>query len=276
MCLPAGRARSGCRRRSWGAGTRPACPGCRSAASRRSAAARPRAPRRAPPRRRPPGRRRDAGQGRARRGTCPPACPPTAGSSSSTWLSPTSSSTASTPCSAIVSRCTSGMPYARVWSSIADSRSATATPMWSMRPNTAASVPSAVRAARPRGQPRLRERARTSVSMPGAEVFGLGRARARSTACDRIVVAGGDGTIGPVAELAGRLDVPLAVIPTGTANDFARANGIPLDVEAAARLAASRHGAARRWSSAGWRRAPVRQRRQRRACRASPAAARSR
>jgi diacylglycerol kinase (ATP) len=57
---------------------------------------------------------------------------------------------------------------------------------------------------------------------------------------DRIAVAGGDGTIAPAAELAGRLGVPLAVIPAGTANDFARANGLPLDVDAAARLAA--HG----------------------------------
>ncbi len=56
---------------------------------------------------------------------------------------------------------------------------------------------------------------------------------------DRIAVAGGDGTIGPVAELAGRLRVPLAVIPTGTANDFARANGLPLDRIAAAELATS-------------------------------------
>src|SRR3954453_10729251 len=44
---------------------------------------------------------------------------------------------------------------------------------------------------------------------------------------DRIAVAGGDGTIGPVADAAGRLGVPLAVIPTGTANDFARAHGLP-------------------------------------------------
>ncbi len=56
---------------------------------------------------------------------------------------------------------------------------------------------------------------------------------------DRIAVAGGDGTIGPVAELAGRLGVPLAVIPAGTANDFARANGLPLDRIAAAELAAT-------------------------------------
>jgi YegS/Rv2252/BmrU family lipid kinase len=55
---------------------------------------------------------------------------------------------------------------------------------------------------------------------------------------ERLAVAGGDGTIGPVAELAGRLDVPLAVLPTGTANDFARAYGLPGDAIEAAELAA--------------------------------------
>ena len=69
-------------------------------------------------------------------------------------------------------------------------------------------------------------------AMRGAEVLvaGLGELeRVAAWAPDRIAVAGGDGTIGPVAELAGRLGVPLAVIPAGTANDFARANGLPLD-----------------------------------------------
>jgi diacylglycerol kinase family enzyme len=56
---------------------------------------------------------------------------------------------------------------------------------------------------------------------------------------DRLAVAGGDGTIGDVAELAGRLGVPLAVIPMGTANDFARAAELPLDVEEACTLAAT-------------------------------------
>src|SRR3954468_5990747 len=54
---------------------------------------------------------------------------------------------------------------------------------------------------------------------------------------DRIAVAGGDGTIGDCAELAGRLGVPLAVIPLGTANDFARTADLPLEVEAACVLA---------------------------------------
>jgi YegS/Rv2252/BmrU family lipid kinase len=56
---------------------------------------------------------------------------------------------------------------------------------------------------------------------------------------DRLAVAGGDGTIGPVAELAGRLGVPLGVIPTGTANDFARAHGLPERPLEAARLVAA-------------------------------------
>jgi diacylglycerol kinase family enzyme len=54
---------------------------------------------------------------------------------------------------------------------------------------------------------------------------------------DRIVVAGGDGSIGICADLAGRLGVPLAVIPAGTANDFARAHDLPDDPEEAAALA---------------------------------------
>ena len=56
---------------------------------------------------------------------------------------------------------------------------------------------------------------------------------------DRIAVAGGDGTIGTAAEAAGRLGVPIAVIATGTANDFARANDLPEDPLEAAALAAT-------------------------------------
>jgi diacylglycerol kinase (ATP) len=61
--------------------------------------------------------------------------------------------------------------------------------------------------------------------------------RAADASPDRLVVAGGDGTIAPVADLAGRLGVPLAVIPGGTANDFARAAGLPLGPLDAAELA---------------------------------------
>jgi diacylglycerol kinase (ATP) len=54
---------------------------------------------------------------------------------------------------------------------------------------------------------------------------------------DRIVVAGGDGSLGGAAALASRADVPLAVIPTGTANDFAGTLGLPRETEEAVRLA---------------------------------------
>ena len=53
----------------------------------------------------------------------------------------------------------------------------------------------------------------------------------------RIVVAGGDGSVGCAADVAARAPAPLAVVPVGTANDFARALGIPLDVAEATELA---------------------------------------
>ena len=76
----------------------------------------------------------------------------------------------------------------------------------------------------------------------GAEVEAFGceddeLARAARHEPERLVVAGGDGTVASVADLAGRLDVPLGVIPGGTANDFVRASQLPLDPVAAAELA---------------------------------------
>jgi len=52
-----------------------------------------------------------------------------------------------------------------------------------------------------------------------------------------VVVAGGDGSIAPVAELAGKAGIPIAVVPAGTANDFARALGLPGDPMEACELA---------------------------------------
>jgi YegS/Rv2252/BmrU family lipid kinase len=54
-----------------------------------------------------------------------------------------------------------------------------------------------------------------------------------------IVVGGGDGTVSSaVASLADR-DVMLGLLPMGTANNFARANGIPLDLAGAVQVLAS-------------------------------------
>jgi YegS/Rv2252/BmrU family lipid kinase len=55
---------------------------------------------------------------------------------------------------------------------------------------------------------------------------------------ERVIAVGGDGTIAPAAQLAARLGVPLAVVPAGTANDFARAHGLPHDIDEAIALAA--------------------------------------
>jgi diacylglycerol kinase family enzyme len=77
-------------------------------------------------------------------------------------------------------------------------------------------------------------------AVPGAELFGVDELdRIAAWRPDRIAIAGGDGSIAPVAELAGRLDVPLAVIPAGTANDFARAHALPSDRADALELAAT-------------------------------------
>ncbi|HEX8104099.1 MAG TPA: diacylglycerol kinase family protein [Solirubrobacteraceae bacterium] len=65
------------------------------------------------------------------------------------------------------------------------------------------------------------------------------RRQAAGGGYDRVVVAGGDGSIGCAAELAGELGVPLAVVAAGTANDFARAHGLPTHLDAAAELAAN-------------------------------------
>jgi diacylglycerol kinase (ATP) len=87
----------------------------------------------------------------------------------------------------------------------------------------------------------------TAMRSEGAEVgvFGCEPAeleRAAAAGPDRLAVAGGDGTIAAVADLAARLGVPLAVIPGGTANDFVRAAGLPLDRDAAAVLATTGTG----------------------------------
>ncbi len=49
----------------------------------------------------------------------------------------------------------------------------------------------------------------------------------------KILVAGGDGTVSAVAEAVINTEIPLGIIPTGTANSFARALNIPNDITAA-------------------------------------------
>ena len=61
--------------------------------------------------------------------------------------------------------------------------------------------------------------------------------RALEAGVDRVMVAGGDGTVRAVAaELAGT-EMPMALVPAGTGNLLARNLSIPLDTDAAIRLA---------------------------------------
>jgi diacylglycerol kinase (ATP) len=71
-----------------------------------------------------------------------------------------------------------------------------------------------------------------------------------ASGADRVAVAGGDGSIAPVAAAAGVAGVPLAVIPVGTANDFARRMGLPDSITGACRLAV--HGRQLRSLELGW------------------------
>ena len=75
----------------------------------------------------------------------------------------------------------------------------------------------------------------------GASVVAFDRADARQAAAsgaDRVALAGGDGSVGPVAAAAGATGVPLALIPVGTANNFGRAAGVPEELQRACVLAA--------------------------------------
>jgi YegS/Rv2252/BmrU family lipid kinase len=77
---------------------------------------------------------------------------------------------------------------------------------------------------------------------------GLARAQAqlgKDGPPDRVVVAGGDGSIGITALIAAEMGVPIAVIAAGTANDFARALGLPLDLDEACALARDPRAATR-------------------------------
>jgi diacylglycerol kinase (ATP) len=91
------------------------------------------------------------------------------------------------------------------------------------------------------------------LSAAGAEVemFELGEhERAAASGAERVVVAGGDGSVAPVAAAAGAHGAPLGVVPAGTANDFARGQGLPDDAEQACVVAV--RGERRRALDLGW------------------------
>jgi diacylglycerol kinase family enzyme len=73
--------------------------------------------------------------------------------------------------------------------------------------------------------------------LPGEQVDGRAREALRS-GVDAVVAGGGDGTVRAVAARLAGGSVPLAVLPVGTRNHFARDLGIPTELRAAVRLIA--------------------------------------
>lgn len=80
-----------------------------------------------------------------------------------------------------------------------------------------------------------------SFSGPGEIVADILR---RAGAVDAVVICGGDGTLMRALPAILKADLPLGVLPLGTANDLARTLGVPDDLEAAADVIAA--GALRR------------------------------
>ena len=67
----------------------------------------------------------------------------------------------------------------------------------------------------------------------------LVRRHARSV--DRVIVAGGDGSLNLVVPALVEVGLPLGIIPFGTANNMARTVGLPLDLDGAVAVAAGSH-----------------------------------
>jgi diacylglycerol kinase family enzyme len=66
---------------------------------------------------------------------------------------------------------------------------------------------------------------------------GIAAALARHSTAPRIAVGGGDGTLAAAASAVARGGAELAILPLGTRNHLARQLNIPLEIEAAAKLA---------------------------------------
>lgn len=78
----------------------------------------------------------------------------------------------------------------------------------------------------------------TPPGLSCAEAITAGLARDPAGGIDRIVIGGGDGTLNGAIPGLLEAGLPFGILPLGTANDLARSLGIPLELEAAARVIA--------------------------------------
>jgi diacylglycerol kinase family enzyme len=79
----------------------------------------------------------------------------------------------------------------------------------------------------------------TILTPSGGDLIELARRAAADPAVDVVVAAGGDGTVSAVAGVLAGTEKPLAVLPVGTLNHFAKDLCIPPDLEGAAAIIAS-------------------------------------
>jgi diacylglycerol kinase (ATP) len=77
------------------------------------------------------------------------------------------------------------------------------------------------------------------LETPGPRVATRPVAEARAESFDVIAIAGGDGTVNEAVNGLHESSPPIAVVPLGTANVLAHELGVPLDMEACARVVAN-------------------------------------
>jgi diacylglycerol kinase (ATP) len=92
-------------------------------------------------------------------------------------------------------------------------------------------------AALPALSPWFAERCQAHIVTPASETEFGAALEAHGKGVDLVVLAGGDGTISNALPQLLKLDRPFAVLPLGTANDFARTIGLPSDPLQAAEIA---------------------------------------
>src|SRR5712691_1533840 len=80
--------------------------------------------------------------------------------------------------------------------------------------------------------------AEIAIATKGCDITALARQQFQN-GCRTLVAAGGDGTVSAVAAAIVNTGATLGVLPLGTLNHFAKDLGMPLEIDAAARVIAA-------------------------------------